>query len=137
MAVNGLDHINIQTRSLAETVRFFADVLDLTPGDPPAGLDPARIQWMFDAAGRPLFHLSTPGSLLTGDAASGVAHSEGTGALHHVALDCSGHAAMIERLDRLGIAYRTTAVPSIDLKQVFIHEPNGVLLELNFRSGQH
>ena len=133
MAVNGLDHINIQTRNLADTVRFFADVLDLTPGDPPRGLDPARIQWMFDGSGRALFHLSTAGSLQAGDASGG----EDTGALHHVALDCSGHAAMIERLEKLGIVYRTTAVPSIDLKQVFIHEPNGVLLELNFRNGQH
>ena len=134
MAVNGLDHINIQTRTLAETVRFFADVLDLTPGDPPNGLDPARIQWMFDGTGRALFHLSTPGSQATGDAA---ATGKDTGALHHIALDCSGHGAMIERLDRLRVAYRCTEVPSIDLKQVFIHEPNGVLLELNFRSGQH
>lgn len=46
MTVNGFDHVNIQTRDLAGTVRFFADVLDLTPGNPPPGLDPARIQWM-------------------------------------------------------------------------------------------
>ena len=133
MAVNGLDHVNIQTRTLAETVRFFADVLDLTPGNPPPGLDPARIQWMHDGSGRALFHLSTAGSLQASDASGG----KDTGALHHVALDCSGHTAMIERLEKLGIAFRTTDVPSIDLKQVFIHEPNGVLLELNFRSGQH
>ena len=133
MAVNGLDHINIQTRALADTVRFFADVLDLAPGNPPPGLDPARIQWMFDGSGRPLFHLSTPGSLLS----TGESEGPGTGALHHVALDCSGYGAMIERLESLGIAYRSVELPSVDLKQVFVHEPNGVLLELNFRSGQH
>ncbi len=130
MTVNGLDHVNIQTRSLAATVRFFADVLDLRAGDPPPGLDPARIQWMFDGAGRALFHLSTPGSLL-GEA--GAAIGRDTGALHHIALDCSGHPDMIARLDRLGLPYRCSDVPSIGLRQVFVTEPNGVLLELNFR----
>ncbi len=129
MTVNGLDHVNIQTRALAETVRFFADVLDLRAGDPPPGLDPSRIQWMFDDTGRALFHLSTPGSIDAGGGAIG----RDTGALHHVALDCSGHGAMIARLDRLGLPYRCTDVPAISLKQVFVHEPNGVLLELNFR----
>lgn len=130
MTVNGLDHVNIQTRSLADTVRFFADVLDLRAGDPPPGLDPARIQWMFERSGRALFHLSTPGSLLGG--AEG-AISRDTGALHHVALDCSGHGEMIERLDRLGLPYRCNDVASIGLRQVFVTEPNGVLLELNYR----
>ena len=129
MTVNALDHINIQTVALADTVRFFADVLDLRAGDPPPGLDPARIQWMFDGAGRALFHLSTAGSLQAGEASGG----EGTGALHHVALDCSGHAGMIERLDALSLPYRCNDVASIGLKQVFVTEPNGVLLELNFR----
>ena len=130
MTVNALDHINIQTVALADTVRFFADVLDLRAGDPPPGLDPARIQWMFDGAGRALFHLSTSGSLLGG---TGGEIGRDTGALHHVALDCSGHAGMIERLDALSLPYRCNDVASIGLKQVFVTEPNGVLLELNFR----
>ncbi len=129
MTVSGLDHVNIQTRALAETARFFAEVLDLRQGDPPAGLNPARIQWMFDGAGRALFHLSTPGSLDSTDGEAGC----GTGAVHHIALACSGHATMLARLDRLALPYRCNDVPSIGLRQVFVTEPNGVLLELNFR----
>lgn len=131
MTINGLDHINIQTRDLAGTVRFFEQVLELRAGDPPAGLDRARIQWMFDGAGRPLFHLSSPGSI---DAAGGDIGRD-TGALHHIALDCSMRPAMLARLDRLGLPYRCNDVASIGLQQVFVTEPNGILLELNFRDG--
>lgn len=71
------------------------------------------------------------------DGDAGAAAGRRTGALHHVALDCSGHAATIERLDNLGIAFRSNDLPAIALRQVFVTDPNGVLLELNFRDGQH
>jgi hypothetical protein len=78
-----LDHINIQTVKLAETVVFYRDVLDLTAGNPPPPLDPAEVQWMFDPEGNAIFHLSTPGSLnAIGDINSGA----DTGAVNHDAL---------------------------------------------------
>ncbi len=129
-----LDHINIQTVKLAETVAFYRDVLDLRAGDPPPPLDPAEVQWMFDPEGNPIFHLSTPGSLnAIGDVNSGA----DTGAVHHVALSCTGHDAMLGKLDRLGISHRGNHVTAIDLRQIFIRDPNGVLLELNYRKGNH
>jgi catechol 2,3-dioxygenase-like lactoylglutathione lyase family enzyme len=126
-----LDHVNIQTVKLAETVRFYADVLDLRAGDPPPPLDPARVQWMFGSDGDAIFHLTTPGSI--GSANIGA----DTGAVHHIALDCSGHDAMVARLDRLDVAHRANHVTAIDLKQIFVHDPNGVLIELNYRHGNH
>ena len=131
MPTASLDHVNIQTTRLADTVRFFADVLELTAGDPPPPLDPALVQWMFDDTGRAIFHLTTPGSI------GGYNESADTGAVHHVALDCSGHDAMVSRLDRLGVDHRDNHVVAIDLKQIFVRDPNGVLLELNYRTGNH
>jgi hypothetical protein len=51
-----LDHVNIQTVKLGETVAFYRDVLELRAGDPPPPLEPALIQWMFDPEGRANFH---------------------------------------------------------------------------------
>jgi catechol 2,3-dioxygenase-like lactoylglutathione lyase family enzyme len=132
--VNRLDHINVQTRELAATVRFYADVLDLEARNPPPPLDPAEVQWMYDSGDRAIFHLSTPGSL---NAVDDVNIGADTGAVHHVALDCSGHDAMVDRLETLGVAHRLNHVLAIDLKQIFVRDPNGVLLELNYRTGQH
>ncbi len=130
MAVNGIDHINIQTDDLPGTVRFFADILDLTPGAPPGGLDPSQVTWMFDAAGKPLVHLSARGMPMP--AADRPAATD-TGAIHHVALQCSDYGAMVETLARLGMPHQRNEVASIGLKQLFVTDPNGVLLELNFR----
>lgn len=128
MSINGFDHVNLRTSAMAATVDFYAAVLDLTPGPPPPGLDPQQITWMRDAAGRALFHLMR--------APDGTV-SDTTGAIDHIALDSSGYDAMIERLTTLGVAHRCNDVASIDLRQIFVRDPNGVLLELNFRTGQH
>jgi len=130
MRVNALDHVNIQTLKLDQTVRFYADVLGLTARDPPPNLDPKLVQWMFDGQDRAILHLSSPGSL---GGAEFVNQSPDTGAVHHVALDCSGHDAMIGHLDSLGLAHRDLHHEAIGLKQIFVHDPNGVLIELNYR----
>ncbi|HYD11320.1 MAG TPA: VOC family protein [Allosphingosinicella sp.] len=129
-----LDHINIQTVKLAETVAFYRDVLDLRAGDPPPPLDPAQVQWMFDVEGNAIFHLSTPGAL---NAIGDVNKGADTGAVHHVALSCKGHDEMIGKLDCMGLHHRGNHVAAIDLKQIFVRDPNGVLLELNYRKGNH
>jgi catechol 2,3-dioxygenase-like lactoylglutathione lyase family enzyme len=134
MLVKGIDHVNILTEDLARTAAFYADVLGLRAGDPPANLDPAQIQWMFQDDGHPVFHLSRPGSLLGEDVQAVPAGH--TGAVHHVALECTDYDAMIGRLTALGVEHSTNHVPAIGLGQIFVRDPNGVLLELNFPSGR-
>jgi catechol 2,3-dioxygenase-like lactoylglutathione lyase family enzyme len=126
-----LDHVNIQTLDVAGTARFFADVLDLRAGPPFPGADMAQVTWMFDESDRPVIHITAPGMTFAGDPAP-VAGS-GTGALHHVAFACTGHDAMLARLERLELPFRRRDIAPIGLRQIFVHEPNGVLLELNYR----
>lgn len=135
MRVNALDHVNIVTERLADTVRFFAEVLDLEPRDPPPPLDPALARWMYDAAGRPIFHLSSPGALL--DEVRNLVRSKDSGPVHHIALDCSGHDQMVERLGELGVEFHLNHVEAIDLRQIFVRDPNSILIELNYRAGNH
>lgn len=129
--VKALDHINIQTSELALTARFFADVLDLVPGEASPGLGTDRIVWLRDASGHPLVHLTLPGATFAEDSAR--TSRADTGALHHVAFECEGYGQMLERLQRLGHPHRCRSIDSIGLRQVFVSEPNGTLLELNFR----
>jgi len=135
MRVNALDHVNVQTLDIGATVKFYAEVLDLEARNPPPPLDPKLVQWMYDAEGRAIFHLTTPGSIL-GDTGKAELSRE-TGPVHHVALNCSGHDAMVGRLSSLGLDHKLNFVEAIDLKQIFVHDPNGVLLELNYFSGNH
>ena len=131
MAVNNLDHINIQAIDVAATAQFFTDVLELQAGPSAGGGDRAKVTWMRDASGRALIHIATPEILsVTGHTVSG---GRDTGALHHVALDCSGYDATVARLEAQRCGYRSNAIPAAGLRQLFITEPNGILLELNFR----
>lgn len=126
----GLDHVNLETTDLAGSVAFYRDVIGLDVRDPP-GLDPARVQWMHDERGHAIIHLSTAGSML---GETGHVRGRETGAVHHVALDCTGHDAMQALLTAKGLPFRNNHVVAIDLRQIFVEDPNGVLLELNYRS---
>jgi catechol 2,3-dioxygenase-like lactoylglutathione lyase family enzyme len=136
-AVKALDHVNIQTPDLAGTARFFAEVLELDAREPFPGAGTDRAIWIFDADDRAIVHLNLAGSgLAAGPAPAGPGPAgAGTGALDHVAFECEGHAAIIARLDGMGHPYRAREIPELGVRQLFVTEPNGVLLELNFRDG--
>jgi hypothetical protein len=93
-----------------------------------------EFMWLFSRAGAPIFHVQLD---KTESLARYPETTRGTGAIDHIALDCADHDATVSRLRLLGIAYRQNEVTSIKLKQLFLHDPNGILIELNFREGNH
>ena len=131
MKVNALDHVNIITDDLSGTARFFTEIFDLDLRDGPEPFPPELVQWLYDENGRAIFHINAREMQQAFDRETPAGKT--TGAIHHVALDCSDHLRFIERLETHSIEYRLNDIPSIQLKQVFFCEPNGVLLELNFR----
>jgi catechol 2,3-dioxygenase-like lactoylglutathione lyase family enzyme len=128
--VKALDHVNIRTSDVPGTVRFFSEVLGLTAGEAP-GMNADEFAWMFTSAGAPIFHvqLERADSL-----APGLSNREGTGPIDHIALDCTGHDLVVAKLTALGFPYRLNEVASAGLRQIFVFEPNGIRLELNFRN---
>jgi catechol 2,3-dioxygenase-like lactoylglutathione lyase family enzyme len=130
MHVEAIDHVNIITTELEATASFFADMLGLERRDGPPPLTPANAQWMFDAGGRAVIHINTGDAPRAYDRDTTAGPT--TGALHHVALRCAGYAAMVARLEAKAIDHRINRVDAIGLRQIFVSEPNGVLLELNY-----
>lgn len=129
MKVNALDHVNIITADLDGTARFYAELFGLERRDGPPPLTPATAQWMYDDAGRAIFHINSLDCVRTYDRE--VAPGP-TGSIHHVALNCSGYDEMLARLDARGMDRQLNLVEVIGLRQIFTMDPNGVLLELNF-----
>lgn len=129
MKVNALDHVNIITPDLDGTARFYAELFGLERRNGPPPLTPDNAQWMFDDAGRAVFHINSLDCPRTFDRA---VTPGPTGSIHHVALACSGYDDMIARLDARGMERQVNTVESIGLRQIFTMDPNGVLLELNF-----
>ena len=94
---------------------------------PPLTIDNA--QWMYDEGGRAIMHINSLECPSTYDRDG----SPGpTGALHHVALKCTGYGQLLGRLAQKGLSYQLNEVPAVGLRQIFTLDPNGVLLELNF-----
>lgn len=129
MHVNALDHVNIITDRLDETAAFYASLLGLERRDAPPPLTPQNAQWMY-ANGKAIVHINSTDCPRTFDRP--VEPGELTGAIHHVALNCSGYDETIARIEAMGGEYKTNRVDAIGLRQIFTPDPNNVLLELNF-----
>lgn len=132
MRVDAIDHVNIRTPDVIGTGRFFADILAMAVMPSPGDADPAKAAWICDAEGRAVVHLAAYDILYPWEAAAPVPSPQGSGRLHHVALRCTDYGAMAERLAGKGLHFRTNDVPQVGLRQLFVEEPNGILLELNF-----
>ena len=124
MGIAGLDHVNIKgTPEMVERLRvFYADVLGLKAGERPAFR--SQGYWLY-AGDAPLIHLSVAAE---GDARCG--HEDS--ALDHFAFACQGQAAMRERLEAAGIAYEVAQVPGRAVVQLFMRDPAGNGVELQF-----
>jgi catechol 2,3-dioxygenase-like lactoylglutathione lyase family enzyme len=132
MSIRALDHVNIRTADLEATVAFFRDVLGMNVVSPPGAPAGARAAWVLDDSGNAVVHIgATDVAYPTDDEVPFDAH-RGGGSVHHVAFRCGDPADMLARLTRHGVAMHETRIESIGLRQMFVHEPNGIFLELNF-----
>ena len=130
MNVDALDHVNIITDRLDETAEFYGNLLGLVRKDAPPPLTPETATWMHDGAGRAIIHINSLDCQRTYDRE--VEPGSLTGAVHHVALKCTGYEEVKGRLDAMGAHYMENLVAAISLRQIFTPDPNNVLLELNF-----
>lgn len=135
MGLDLLAHYNLRTRKVEETRRFYVDVLGLREGPRPTFPFPGV--WLYIGE-RDVLHVA---GIVDGDAGlqaylgdrGSEADLHGGGAIDHVAFTATGVAALIDRLDANGIPARFRKVPPpLDLYQIFVEDPNGVTLELNF-----
>ena len=124
VSVGLLDHFNIRTRKLAETVSFYEDVLGLEKGARPNFAFPGA--WMY-SEGKPVVHLVDISS-------TGEAQKPDSGCVHHVAFASRGFDAMRQRLKSNGMRFEARQVPGGDLWQIFVNDPNGVMIELNYEA---
>lgn len=139
-----LDHCNIRTLDLPATIGFYSDVLDLKPSFFPGSSD--RGAWLHDSTDRPVIHLvavdpaDPAGSIaairgMRGEDGGGFEPTmlRGSGAIDHIAFECTDYEAMEGRLQALDLRYTANEVESIGLRQLFVSDPNGITVELNFR----
>jgi catechol 2,3-dioxygenase-like lactoylglutathione lyase family enzyme len=126
MGVGLLDHFNIRTRNLGATVRFYEDILGLEKGPRPNFAFPGA--WMY-SEGRAVVHL-------VDISPTAEPQKPDSGVVHHVAFVSNGFRDMKQRLQGKGVAFEAREVPGGDLWQIFITDPNGELIELNYETAK-
>jgi catechol 2,3-dioxygenase-like lactoylglutathione lyase family enzyme len=137
MAVRALDHINIRTTDVPGTVAFFRDVLGLEARAAPGADHIDRGCWIYDPVGHPIVHIGPVDARYPSDDMLPFTPARGSGAVHHVALECDDLADMLHRLDDSGRTVTRKDYPEASLTQIFVTEENDILLELNFRMEAH
>ena len=128
MSIRRLDHYLVIAADLEKTRAFYTDVLGLRVGPRPPFDFPGY--WLY-AGETAVVHLADASREGQGS------DTGGTGALDHVAFAASGLATMLASLGKHGIVPRQRTVPGQGLHQLFVRDPDGVTIELNFPASEH
>lgn len=119
MGLADLDHYNIFTDNLDRSVKFYEEVLGLHSGKRPDFGIPGA--WLY-CGDKAVVHLV------------GIAKNDrsGGGTIDHVAFRANDFDGMRENLQQRGIKFSEMSVPGFNVRQLFVHDPDGVKVELNF-----
>ena len=136
MALSTLDHCSIRTIKLEETRAFYEDLLGLHVGPRPDFDFPGHWLYLGD---RPVVHLvgidpDDPLGLeaYLGGSIDPADLETGSGAFDHLAFRAQDAASLRSKLDAAGLDYREREVPNMKLFQIFLEDPNGITVELNY-----
>lgn len=142
MGIAKLAHYSIRTLDIAATERFYTQALGFRVGYRPDFDFPGL--WLYlgdDEAEYGTVHVigidpDNPEGLKAYLGDRSVAGLSGGGAIDHIAFQATGWIGLRGRLRELGIPSREREVPSLGLFQVFVEDPSGVTIELNYPASE-
>lgn len=123
-ALLALDHVTVHSVDLELTERFYCGLLGMHVGERPAIAVPGRWYYIGEAA---VVHvLSRTGPRQPGP----------VGAIDHFAFKARGLAAFEERLRTAGQAFERRRLAGSGAWQIFLSDPDGARVELNFAADE-
>ena len=130
MGLDILQHFTIEPADLEATKDFYVEVLGLEVGDrPPLGFPG---YWLY-SGGTATVHLlgqRQPREGITVRPPN--VKLDNTGRLDHIAFAANGLPAVRTRLKKSGVKFREQVLPRLGATQIFLYDPDGVGVELNF-----
>jgi len=129
-----IEHYLVISDDLEVTKRFYCDALGLRNGPrPPFAFDGL---WLYvgDTA---CVHVAERASFVahrgSADTSPSSAHLD-MGNVDHIAFAGEDYEGVLSRLEQHGISARKNGVPGGRLRQLFVVDPHGVQIEMNFRN---
>ena len=120
MGIKGLDHVNINTSNMKDTLSFYVDLLDFKEGYRPSFDFPGA--WLY-AGGNEVIHV-----VLSGNESNVICNP-----VDHIVFEVTYFEKIKQRLENAKWDFRCSSVPDTQIRQIFLVDPNGVKLELNFK----
>lgn len=138
MPIRKLAHFSVRTTDLDQSRKFYTDVLGFHDGFRPPFKFPGH--WLYrggDEADFGVVHLigidkHDPQGLVDYLGNKGEEGLHGSAAVDHLAFLATDLPDMHHRLQQAGLAFRERTVPSLGLHQLFVEDPSGVTIELNY-----
>lgn len=128
-----MEHYLVLSDDIEETKDFYCSALGMREGFRPNLEFPGYWLYLGDT---PCIHIAEWQTYAVWTQEAGIPIStkaEGTGPVDHIAFNASGFAEMRARLLERGLALSENLLDDIGLRQLFLYDPNGVAIELNFR----
>ena len=137
MPLSHMEHFLIQSPDIDATRDWYVKVLGMRDGPHPDFGFPVHWVYLGDV---PVLHIAQGGSNVSKERLKYLGQQStataGTGVIDHVAFRATGLKEMLAHLDRLKIDYKERQVDDQGLYQLFLFDPNGVKVELNFESAE-
>jgi len=137
MPLHHLQHFLIQTADLEKTKDWYVDVLGMRVGPHPDFKFPVYWLYLGDAD---VLHLAEGGAKVSENRKKYLGQQStattGSGVVDHVAFRATGLLDLIDHLKRKGVDFKERRVNGQGLYQLFLIDPNGVKIELNFEAAE-
>jgi catechol 2,3-dioxygenase-like lactoylglutathione lyase family enzyme len=137
MPLSHIEHFLVQTSDMAKTRDWYVRVLGMRVGPNPDFKFP--VCWLY-LGDRDVVHITEGGAQVSENRKKYVGQesqaTQGTGVLDHIAFRATGLADMLGHLRALGVDFKQRRVNDQGLYQLFMLDPNGIKIELNFSGAE-
>ena len=138
MRLTHIEHFLVAADDIDATRDWYARVLGMQPGPHPDFGFP--VHWMY-VGGVDIVHIG-PSGKSAGDiqkkylGRTSQDAGSGTGAIDHIAFRATGLRAMLEHLQKNKISFTQRRANGQALFQLFLFDPNGIKIELNYSADE-
>lgn len=136
MAISHLEHFLVVAQDYEATVQWYIDNLGFEKGPHPDFGADVEVTWLY-LGDRDIIHVVPPRPddevrPAPDPDATPEDIAQGSRPIHHIAFRAANRVEMTDRFKERGVTYLEQQASKEDLYQVFVRDPNGITVELNF-----
>jgi catechol 2,3-dioxygenase-like lactoylglutathione lyase family enzyme len=137
MPLSHIEHFLLQTTDMEKTRKWYVEVLGMRVGPNPDFKFP--VFWLY-LGDKDVVHVTEGGKGVSENRKKYVGQqsdaASGTGVVDHIAFRATGLREMIAHLKSLKVDFKQRQVDDQGLYQLFMFDPNGVKIELNYAKAE-